>query len=137
MKIKKIFFLFFLLSVTPLFCEEYKIKTGRGSFSSFSTPTKTTESGIKPANVYYQYGIPSEPYTFIATGYLRVGLSPQTDAGAFASAHGLTLIKQTQKGHYLFQNLSGVGDMELCAKLGELDEVEFATPRFHGKKRLQ
>lgn len=133
---KNIFFIL-LLFVTPLLGEQYRLKTHSGHHTPFSKASGKKSQDASSQNVYYQYGLEENAYRFVTTGFIRVELRPGIDPQQFADAYGLQLIRQNTKSHYLFKNISGKNDMQLCGELGALDTVETALPRFQGKKRLQ
>jgi hypothetical protein len=126
-------FLIFFFTVSGSFAAVYALKTGPESFTYFTAP----EPGSEAANVYYRRGGETAGSRVVTTGYLRIGLDKGIDPHAFAQTHALHPAAEVHPGVWLFENRSGEGDVELCAKLWEQAGVLFAVPRFESRKRLQ
>lgn len=126
-----------MLLAAKLAAEVYAVKIGEDNFTYYSTPTKDGSAQKTAGNIYYRHAKETEANRVVATGLITVKLDEYADKAAFAQSNDLRLIEKIKSGTYLFKNISGTGDVELCAKLWEQEGVRFAVPLFQTRKRLQ
>ena len=138
---KLLLILLTLLSTLAAQGEAYAYKEKKGHFAYFVKLPKEAKqvqstTGRKEV-VYYKNGAITEAAKYVTDDRIQVAFSQTPDLDAFGTKFSLTPLVRLGENVYVFENRSGLDDVELCAKLWEEAGIEYARPIFKNKKRLQ
>lgn len=130
------------LFISSLFAqgEAFAYKEKKGHFVYFvklPAGKQPQSTAGKKEHVYYKNGAVTEAAKFITDDRIQVAFATAPDLAAFEKKFSLRRIASLSKTVHIFENRSDLDDVELCSRLWEETNIEYARPIFKSKKRLQ